>query len=81
MANLLAKWDELSDDGVRWFDEEDELGFVTPRRFKKLSLGNIDILFLDIESLKEMKTSRYSRGGGVLKKFLLKMVLQRVLLA
>nr|GEZ33444.1 hypothetical protein [Tanacetum cinerariifolium] len=25
-------WDKLPDDDVRWFDEEDELGFVTPRR-------------------------------------------------
>nr|GEX20400.1 hypothetical protein [Tanacetum cinerariifolium] len=31
-------WGRLPDEGVGEFDEEDELGIVTPRRFKKLSL-------------------------------------------
>ncbi|GJW53182.1 hypothetical protein Tco_0097267 [Tanacetum coccineum] len=36
----------LLDEGVGGFDEEDELGVVTPRRFKNLLLGNPD-RFLD----------------------------------
>nr|GEX33250.1 hypothetical protein [Tanacetum cinerariifolium] len=43
-------WDGLPGEGVGGFNEEDELGFVTPRRFKKLSLGNPDI-FLDSGSI------------------------------
>ncbi|GKD01900.1 hypothetical protein Tco_1172174, partial [Tanacetum coccineum] len=44
--NWLGKpnWVGLPD-GVGGFDEEDELGFVTPRRFKKLSFGNPDIFY------------------------------------
>nr|GFA59399.1 hypothetical protein [Tanacetum cinerariifolium] len=43
-SNWLRKpnWGVLPD-GVEGFNEEDELGFVTPRRFKKLSFGNPNI--------------------------------------
>ncbi|GJY61289.1 phospholipase D beta 1-like protein [Tanacetum coccineum] len=66
--NWLGKpnWGGLPD-GVGGFDEEDELGFVTPRRFKKLSFGNPDIFCCStlVEQLIAQRRCQFNGGGMV----------------